>query len=415
MSTFAQTSARDLFRAAEEHENYRVAQCLNLVASQNRVSPEVMRLMGSSFAGKFSSGEFGARAHAGAKWIDRMETVVHDLASRLFAPYRVELRPPAGSIANETALLTLARPGDVIVAPSSLFGGHASVRPEGFAGLMGLRILDLPFSADGLEIDLDALEAIVRRERPRLIVIGTAKILFPYPVRDIVEIAQQVGADVFYDAAHVVGLIAGHAFQDPLGDGATLLTGSTQKTFPGPVGGLIVSREDAIADRIRKVARVRLDNYQNNRVAALGYVFAEMVAFGPELATAILTTARNLAETLAGEGLSMVGARLGYTASHMVLIDISQTAEGAQARLEQIGLLTTVTDVWPDRPGGPPRQCLRIGANEIARLGFDDGSVRELASIIARALQAQGSVAELRNRVTDLIRSHGQIARRFCL
>jgi glycine hydroxymethyltransferase len=312
-------------------------------------------------------------------------------------------------------LLTLARPGDTIIVPTSLHGGHASVRPEGFAGLMGLRAVDLPVGRDGLEIDIEALRALARRERPRLIVIGTAKILFPYPVREIVAIADEVGADVFYDGAHVAGLIAGGEFQNPLAEGAAVLTGSTQKTFPGPVGGIVVSRDETTAERIRRVTRVRLDNYQNNRVAALGYVFAEMLSFGPALARSILEAARTLAEALVAEGLPVVGGRLGYTASHMFLVDTSEVVGDARARLEAIGLLATATEVWPDRPGAPARPCLRFGANDIARLGFNIESLCELASIIAQALLGRETESGRRQRVERLIRSHRSIPSRFLL
>jgi glycine hydroxymethyltransferase len=234
-------------------------------------------------------------------------------------------------------------------------------------------------------------------------------------VREIVAIAEEVGADVLYDGAHVAGLIAGGEFQAPLAEGAAVLTGSTQKTFPGPVGGIVVSRDVATAERIRRVTRARLDNYQNNRIAALGYVFAEMLAFGSVLARSIVESARTLAKALAAEGLSVVGERLGYTASHMVLVDTSEVVGDAGARLEAIGLLVTATEIWPDRPGAPARPCLRFGANEIARLGFDVQSLCELASTIAQALRGCEPEIGLRQRVERLIHSHRSVPRRFLL
>jgi glycine hydroxymethyltransferase len=391
-----------LLQSEAAHARYRLQGCINLVASQNRLSAPVLRLLGSSFAGKFASGELGARAHAGAKWIDAMEALVGSLAGRLFAPFPVEIRPMSGSMANETVLCAAVRPGDTIVAPAGIAGGHRSLRPDGFAGFMGLEVVDLPFGADGLEVDLDALEALVARVRPRLVVIGTAKILFPYPVAAIAAIAAAHGAEVFYDGAHVAGLIAGGRFQDPLAEGAAYLTGSTQKTFPGPVGGLVVSRDGDRHARIRHTARARFDNYQNNRIAAMGVVFAEMLAFGPRLSGAVIDAARALAEALAREGLDLVGARLGYTRSHMLMLDVSRLGPAAALvrRLEEARILATMTDLRTE--AGGVGQGIRMGANDIGRLGFDRDDVAELAGLIADILLGRRSPERVRPAVEAL-------------
>lgn len=391
-----------LLESEAAHERYRLEGCINLVASQNRVSAPVLRLLGSSFAGKFASGELGARAHAGSKWIDAMESLVAALAGRLFGPYPVEIRPMSGSMANETVLCAATRPGDTIVAPAGIAGGHRSLRPDGFAGFLGLDVADLPFGADGLEVDLAALEALVRRVRPRLVVVGTAKILFPYPVAAIAAIAAAHGAEVFYDGAHVAGLIAGGRFQNPLAEGAAFLTGSTQKTFPGPIGGLVASRDGERGARIRHTARARFDNYQNNRIAAMGVVFAEMLAFGPALAGAVVDAARALAEGLAREGLDVVGARLGYTRSHMLMLDVSRLgpAAGLVRRLEEARILATMTDVRTE--AGTVGQAIRMGANDIGRLGFDRDDIAELAGLIADILLGRRSPERIRPAVEAL-------------
>ena len=416
---------KGMLQAAERNSDYRLTGCINLVASQNRISNTTLAFLSSSFAAKFASGELGSRAHGGAQWLDAMEEIVTSLAGRLFEPYFPEFRPMSGSIANETLLMGFAKPGDKIIAPSGIAGGHASVRPEGFAGFMGLTVLDLPFLDGGMTVDLDALQRLAALERPRLIILGTAKILFPYPVSDIVRIAESVGAQVVYDAAHVAGLIAGKQFQDPLRDGAIAFSGSTQKTFPGPIGGLIVSRDAAIFERVRDVTRRRLDNYQNNRVAAMGVVFAEMLSFGERLSISIVKTAQALAAALTEEGLDVVGKHLGYTQSHMLLLNTTPQGPAAvfRQKMESVGIFTTALDLWPEGGGDitntntslSTRTGLRIGTNDIARLGYSQESIRRLASLLADVLLSRRNDADLRKQVMALAECHPDIADTFKL
>jgi len=410
-------AVRRIVALADRHAGYRVDGGISLVASQNRISPQALALLGSSFAAKFTSGERGVRAHAGGRWLDEMEAVVADLAGALFAPWHAELRPPAGSIANESLLMAFARPGDAIIAPDPLAGGHASLRPEGFAGINGLAVHDLPFADGGVTIDLDALDRLAAKVRPRLILIGTAKITRGYPVGRIAGIAERHGANLVFDAAHVAGLIAGGAFPDPLGDGALAYTGSTQKTFPGPVGGLIVSRDMATHERIRAVTRLRLDNYQNNRIAAMGVVLAEMLSFGGELTRAVVATARRLGAALAAHGLEPEGRAFGYTETHMVLVDTTPIGGGPELcrALEAVGLFTTATQLWPTTPGGAPRPALRLGANDIARLGYGEEAVTRLAGLITDVAFRRRPADRIAADVAALASEHRQIAAPFSL
>lgn len=402
---------------AESHQQHRVDGGISLVASQNRISPEALSMLGTSFAAKFSSGERGARAHAGGKFLDDMEEIVEGLAARLFPGYGVEMRPPAGSIANESLLLALTAPGDTIVAPGSVAGGHASLSAAGFAGRIGLNILELPFIDGGIEPDLDLLKLVLAKYRPKVIVIGTAKILLPYPVFEIATLAAEYGATLVMDGAHVAGLIAGGAFPDPLAAGAKAYTGSTQKTFPGPVGGIIVCNEPELYRTVRVVTRQRLDNYQNNRIAALGVVFAEMLAFGPELSATMVETARSFGAALAAEGLSIEGEAFGYTRSHMVLVDTEgYDRDGELNRwLEAVGLFTTVTTLWPKPGKGEGRTALRIGANDLARLGYGQEAVQILAGLVADVVLNRRPADVIAGDVAELADAHRQMTPAFRL
>lgn len=410
-------AAQRIRSLAERHQQHRVDGGISLVASQNRISPEALSMLGTSFAAKFSSGERGARAHAGGTFLDDMEEIVEGLTARLFPGYSVEIRPPAGSIANESLLLALTAPGDTIVAPGNVAGGHASLSAGGFAGRIGLNVLELPFADGGITPDLDLLETMLASSRPKVVVIGTAKILHPYPVADIAALAAKHGATLVMDGAHVAGLIAGGAFPDPLAAGAKAYTGSTQKTFPGPVGGIIVCNELELYRTVRTVTRQRLDNYQNNRIAALGVVFAEMLAFGPELSAAMVDTARSLGAALAAEGLSIEGERFGYTRSHMVLVDTEGHDRNGELnrRLEAVGLFTTATTLWPKPGEAGQRTALRMGANDLARLDYDLDALQALAGLIADTVLNRRLPNAIAEDVRELADAHRQIVPAFRL
>lgn len=391
-----------LQRFADEHERYRLSDGINLISAHNRMSPATRSMLSSSFAEKFTSGAIGSRAHSGGRWIDEMEALVIALAQRLFRPFEVEMRPMSGTLANQVALAAIVRRGETIVAPSRIFGGHVSLRAEGFAGFLGLTVLDLPFSSDGLSVDLEALEVLATRNRPKAIVVGTSKMLFPYTLDAIIRIASSVGATVFYDAAHVLGLIAGGQFQDPLSEGADIVTGSTQKTIPGPIGGLVVTSKPAISQSVKNVASVMFDNYQTNRIASLGVVLAEMLEFGHEFARATVIRAQWLGEDLSEQGLQVLGERRGFTQCHQVLVNVTALngSLAAGSLLEDCTIFCSTVKLWS--LDGVPQEGLRFGATDIARLGFDRDGVRRLAHCIADALLKRAPSDQVRAQVVDL-------------
>ncbi len=397
-------AAEVLFSSERSHANYH-AGCINLVASQNLMSPLVGRLLGSSFSDHFMSGAIGHRPHGGARWIDVMEEAVDDLATKVFAPFAPEWRPTSGSQANEIVLSLAIRPGDAIISPSPVYGSHPSMRPEGLAGSLGAHVYDLPFLNGTGDIDLDALEQLVRRVRPRLISIGTAKVLFADDVERIAWIASHCDAYIHYDGAHVLGLIAGQAFDNPLDHGAHFVTGSTQKTLPGPIGGMIISASRELGAEIARVVDTRIDNYQNNRIAALGYVLAESLAYGREFGTQIIANAQLMGKALADEGIAVEGGDRGFTRTHMLLIHLSGLPQGAQRRLERLGIFATETKIWPRMAGDEVRPALRIGTATVTRQGYSAEEIREVAGILAAILKSADPAAEVAVRIGEISRS----------
>jgi glycine hydroxymethyltransferase len=212
----------------------------------------------------------------------------------------------SGSAANGIALAALTAPGDTILVVGKRHYGHYTCSQEGYPKYLGLRVENIPFMEKGLEIDLDALKVKAEKLRPRLLVVGTSIVSFPVALEGVRKIADEVGAKILYDGAHVLGLIAGERFQDPLAEGADILTGSTQKTFPGPIGGVIACNCEAISEKVSLATSSMFSNYCNNRVAALAMSAAEMIRFGVVYAAQVVKNAVAMAEALRLEGLPVL-------------------------------------------------------------------------------------------------------------
>ena len=390
----------------DDHGTWNAAS-LNLVASHNYLSPTARALLSSSVADKIFSGVLGKRNHSGGAWIEAVDTLVVELCKRIFGAAWVEYRPMSGAQANGLALAGLTRPGDKVMALEPRYGGHRTYREDGYAGVLGIELDDIPYDEQADAIDLDKLEAVMRKQRPKLLVIGTAELLFPYPLKELRAIADLAGARLFYDGAHILGLAAGGQFQDPLREGAEVLTGSTQKTLGGPIGGLVMTTDREAGAEITRVASGLVSNYHNNRIAALVVTLAEAAHFGRDYASHIVRNARALASSLDGEGLQVVAKERGYTESHIVLLDTTRLPVGDAAfrRLEEAQILATRV---PLPHAYPERSAIRLGTAAVARLGMPEEAMSAIATLIRRVVTGEPP-PDVAIDVTDLARSYPSV------
>jgi glycine hydroxymethyltransferase len=384
---------------------------LNLVASHNHLSPTARALLSSAVADNIMSGHVGARDHAGGAWIDAIDTIVVELCKKLFGSQWVEYRPMSGALANGLALFGLLAPGETVMALPAKFGGHRTYREDGYAGALRVNVLDLPYDDATNEIDLPGLAVAVERLRPRLIIVGTAELRFPYPVKELKVIADSVSASVVYDGAHVLGLVAGGQFQDPLGEGAAVLTGSTQKTLAGPIGGLIMTRDEDLGKQISCHTSGLISNYHNNRIAALAVTLAEMVCFGQEYATQVIHNAQALARALDERGLPVVGKDRGFTRSHIVLLDVTALSQGEVSfqLLEEARIPTTrvpLPHTYPERRG------IRLGTSAVTRRGMKVGEMATVAHLIRRVLIDREPPERVARDVKELVAAYSSV--RYC-
>ena len=284
--------------------------------------------------------------------------------------------------------MATCKPGDAIIAPPASIGGHVTHHEAGCAGLYGLEIHAAPVAEDGYTVDSDALADLARRVRPKLITIGGSLNLFPHPVAAIRAIADEVGATVMFDAAHQCGIIAGGAWPDPLAEGAHFMTMSTYKSLGGPAGGLIVTNDAGIAERLDRIAFPGMTaNFDAAKSAALALTMLDWQEFGSAYAAAMVSLAQALATELAAAGVPVFETAGGYTQSHQFAVQAVPYGGGqtASKKLRRAGFLACGIGL-PLDPVEGDLNGLRIGTPELVRWGITDEHAPKLARLIARAL-----------------------------
>jgi glycine hydroxymethyltransferase len=272
---------------------------------------------------------------------------------------------------------------------------------DGCAGLYGLNIVHAPVNKDGYTVDVDALAELAKKERPKLITIGSSLNLFEHPVREIREIADTVGAKVMFDAAHQCGIIAGRAWKNPIKEGAHLMTMSTYKSLGGPAGGLIVSNDAEIAERLDKIAFPGMTaNFDAAKSAALAVSMLDWREHGTAYAAEMISLAHAFATAINKEGLPVYAKEQGYTNSHQFALEAAGFGGGqaASKKLRKAGFLACGIGL-PIEPVAGDMNGLRFGTPELVRWGVTQDDIGEIASLITRALksnQPEALAAEVR-------------------
>jgi len=388
-------------------DNHRIhdREGLNLNPATNVMNPAAEALLSRGLGSRASLGYPGDKYEVGLEAIERIEVIAAELAAEVFGSKFAEVRVSSGALSNLYVFMATCQPGDTIIAPPPAIGGHVTHHAAGAAGLYGLKTVPAPVDADGYTVDVAALARLAREVRPRLITIGGSLNLFPHPVPAIREIADSVGAKLLFDAAHLSGMVAGKAWPQPLEEGAHAITMSTYKSLGGPAGGLIVSNDAALMERIDAIAYPGLTaNSDAGRTAALARGLLDWKVHGRAYAQAMRDTAQALARALDAEGLPVFAKARGFTQSHQLAVAAARWGGGQQAakKLAQGGLLACGIGL-PMAPVEGDVNGLRLGVPEIVRLGFTPEDMSQLASWIARALEGEAApvAAEVRERRTQ--------------
>jgi glycine hydroxymethyltransferase len=384
---------------------------IQLIASENFASPAVMAATGSVLTNKYSEGYPGKRYYGGNQIIDIVEDIARERVKALFGADHANVQPHSGANANIGVFLAFLQPGDTVLGLSLDHGGHLTHgSPVNASGKL-YNFVSYGVTKSDERIDMDQLRSLAREHRPKMIIAGAtayARTIEPAPLR---EIADEVGALLMFDAAHIAGLIAGGAHPNPV-PYADIVTFTTHKTLRGPRGGCILSRAEHAAAIDKAMFPGLQGGPLEHVIAAKAVAFHE--AAQPEFrayAHQIVANAAALAEHLAREGFRLVS---GGTDNHLVLVDLRSfdaelTGKEAQAVLDDAGISLNKNTV-PDDPRSPfVTSGVRIGTPAVTTQGMREPEMAEIASLIARALRERHDAAA----VADVKAKAGALCARF--
>ena len=401
--------------------------CLNMIASENVSSPSVRERLVSDFECRYGNAYAPTlttnwdmyekvKWYEGLDYITEVEKICHRQLKRLFDANYADYRPISGSAAILANWLALTKVGDTIITTDEFDGGHGAGWDES-ARLMGRKIHHWPFDPENFTIEVDKARRMIQQIRPRLLVFGGSQLLFPAPLSELRKGAEEDSALCVYDGSHVLGLIAGKEFQDPLREGADVLFGSTHKSFPGPQGGVILSnaRSEILMKLDRALVPSLFDNYHEHRVAALAVAACEMIEYGEGYAKQIVRNAKALAQALHDQGLPVICKQRGWTRTHQVIIDIRVLGgEGAEAakRLASCNIITNKIHLPGDtdegRYGG-----VRLGVSELTRTGASEADMGDVALLFRKALVDHAEPRLIRSKVRQLAGTFQKLAYSF--
>jgi len=384
---------RDLIAYVAENRAIHERDCVNLNPATNVMNPKAEALLAAGIGSRPSLGYPGDKYEMGLEGIEKIEVLAAELAAEVFGARYAEIRVGSGALANLYVFMMAAKPGDVIIAPPPSIGGHITHHGPGAAGFYGVVTHPAPVDPVRYTVDVDALRADARRLRPKLITVGGSLNLFPHPIAEIRAIADEVGALVLFDAAHMSGMIAGRAWQQPLAEGAHVMTMSTYKSLGGPPSGLIVTNDAQIAERLDAIAYPGLTaNFDAAKSAALAVTLLDWKVHGRAYAAAMGATAVALAEALVDRGVPVFARDRGITRSHQFAVEAAAYGGGQAAakKLRQANILTCGIGL-PIAPIEGDVNGLRLGTPEIVRWGMKAADMPEFAGYIAGALAGDAS------------------------
>ncbi|OYU27088.1 MAG: serine hydroxymethyltransferase [Burkholderiales bacterium PBB2] len=404
-STLAQVDP-DLW-AAVQNENRRQEDHIELIASENYTSPAVMQAQGSQLTNKYAEGYPGKRYYGGCEYVDVVEQLAIDRLKELFGANYANVQPNSGSQANQGVFFALLQPGDTIMGMSLAEGGHLT---HGMALNMSgkwFNVISYGLNAKE-EIDYDAMEALAREKKPKLIIAGASAYSLRIDFERFGKIAKEIGAYFMVDMAHYAGLIAAGVYPNPVPH-ADVVTSTTHKSLRGPRGGIILCNDEAIAKKINSAIFPGIQGGPLMHVIA-GKAVAFKEALTPEFKAyqaQVVKNAKVLADTLIERGLRIVS---GGTESHVMLVDLrpkNLTGKEAEAILGAAHMTCNKNGI-PNDPQKPMvTSGIRLGTPAMTTRGFKEDQVRATAHLIADVLDKphdEANLAAVREKVAALTR-----------
>ena len=391
---------------AIQHNKY-FEESIPLIASENVMSPLAREMLLTDLGSRYAEGLPGKRYYQGNQFVDQIEILTTELAKKLFNTNYVDVRPISGTNANQAVVFALTNPGDIITTIPLASGAHISSAKFGTVGFRGLNPIPLPFDHEIMNIDVDLASKVIKIVKPKLALFGQSVFLFPTPLKELSDALQEANSFVWYDGAHVLGLIAGKRFQDPLREGAHVVSGSTHKTLPGPQRGIILGnpKDEEMWEKIqRAVFPGVISNHHLNTMAALGITLAEHLEFGEAYADQVIKNAKRLAETMHSLGFKVLGEKVGFTSSHTILIDVKEYGGGRKIAedLEKANIVLNMNLLPYDDQSKPRNPSgIRIGTQEATRIGMKESEMDYIAELIKKVAIAKKKPEDVKKEVVE--------------
>ncbi|MFC4402860.1 serine hydroxymethyltransferase [Gracilibacillus xinjiangensis] len=394
----------ELFQSMED-ERKRQNDKIELIASENFVSEAVMEAQGSVLTNKYAEGYPGRRYYGGCEHVDVAEDLARNRAKELFGAEYVNVQPHSGAQANMAVYFTVLEPGDTVLGMNLSHGGHLTHgSPVNFSGKL-FNFVDYGVNEETEQIDYDVVLEKAKEVKPKLIVAGASAYPRQIDFAKFREIADEVGAYLMVDMAHIAGLVATGLHPDPVPH-AHFVTTTTHKTLRGPRGGMILCKEE-FGKQIDKTVFPGMQGGPLMHVIAAKAV-ALKEALQPsfkEYGQNIIKNAKRFGEVLQSEGIRIVS---GGTENHLLLLDVrglNLTGKDAEAALDEVGI-TTNKNTIPFDPESPfVTSGVRVGTAAVTSRGFGEEEMEEVAKIIAFTLKNHEDEAALegaRGRVAAL-------------
>ncbi|WP_289142590.1 serine hydroxymethyltransferase [uncultured Brevibacillus sp.] len=380
--------------SAIENENKRQHRTLELIASENFVSEEVMQAMGSVLTNKYAEGYPGKRYYGGCEHVDVVEQLAIERICTLFGAKYANVQPHSGAQANTAVFFSLLQPGDTIMGMNLSHGGHLTHGSSVSLSGKWFNVVAYGVREDNHLIDYDEVEATALRERPKLIIAGASAYPRQIDFAKFKEIADKIGAKFMVDMAHIAGLVAASLHPSPV-PYADVVTSTTHKTLRGPRGGIILTNDEEIFKGINKAIFPGIQGGPLMHVIA-----AKAVSFKEALQPSFKTYAENvvknastLAATLLQEGATLVS---GGTDNHLVLLDVRPwglTGKEAEALLEEAGITVNKNTIPYETASPFVTSGVRIGTAAVTTRGMREQEMQVIGRAIATVLKAKGNTA----------------------
>lgn len=360
---------------------------IELIASENFVSEAVMEAQGSVLTNKYAEGYPGKRYYGGCEHVDVVENIARDRLKEIFGAEHANVQPHSGSQANMAVYMTALQPGDTILGMNLSHGGHLTHgSPVNFSGIQ-YNFIEYGVNKESELIDYEEVRRIALEHKPKMIVAGASAYSRTIDFAKFREIADEIGAYLFVDMAHIAGLVAAGLHPNPVPH-AHFVTSTTHKTLRGPRGGLILTTEEFA----KKIDKTIFPGIQGGPL--MHVIAAKAVAFGEaqkpefkEYQAQVIANAKALADSLTAEGIRIVS---GGTDNHVMLLDVSAlelTGKVAEHVLDEVGITVNKNTIPFDTASPFITSGVRIGTPAVTSRGFKEAEMKEIASIIAKLLK----------------------------